>query len=147
MPAAPSRYGHTQLDRASARRPTGRSCIVTWVFDDLDELALALLRRAGVDTHPVPVERLALRLGADRVITERLEREEGRLELRGSEVVVVTSRDASSARRRFTIAHEIGHLIAADPRYDLRRLRERNGLRDEERFCDRLAESLLMPAQ
>jgi IrrE N-terminal-like domain len=120
---------------------------VTWVFDELDELALALLRRAGIDTHPVPVEQLALRLGADRVITERLEREEGRLELRGSEVVVVTSRDASAARRRFTIAHEVGHLVAADPRYDLRRLRERSGLRDEERFCDRLAESLLMPSQ
>jgi hypothetical protein len=120
---------------------------VTWVFNGLEELANALLRRAGIDSYPVPVEELALRLGADRVVTRRLEREEGRLELCGSEVVIAASSDASLARRRFTIAHEIGHLIAADPRYELRKLRERNGLRSEERFCDRLAEALLMPAE
>ncbi len=119
---------------------------MTWAFSGLEELATALLRRAGIDTFPVPIEELALRLGADRVITERLEREEGRLELRDSKVVIVASSDATVARRRFTIAHEIGHLIVADPRYELRRLRECKGLRSEERFCDRLAESLLMPA-
>jgi hypothetical protein len=119
---------------------------VTLAFSDLDELAAFLLRRAGVASHPVPVERVALALGADRICTEWLEGEEGRLELRGSEVAVVAHADASPARRRFTIMHEAAHLVCADPRLDLSALRSRPALSSEERFCDRLAEALLMPA-
>lgn len=119
---------------------------MTWAFSDLDELAAFLLRRAGVASHPVPVEKVALTLGADRICTEWLDGEEGRLELRGSEVVIAAHADASLARRRFTIMHEVAHLVCADPRFDLSAIRSRPALHSEERFCDRLAEALLMPA-
>lgn len=119
---------------------------MTWAFSDLDELAAFLLRRAEIASHPVPVEKVALALGADRICTEWLDGEEGRLELRGPEVVIAAHADASPARRRFTIMHEVAHLVCADPRLDLSALRSRPTLRSEERFCDRLAEALLMPA-
>jgi hypothetical protein len=120
---------------------------VTWAFDDIEDLASFLLREAGIPKPPVDVERLALALGVDEIVTCTLSREDGRLELRGSSALIFVSRDMSPARRRFTIAHEIGHLVLADPSLDLIAIRMKtDALRSDERFCDRFAETLLMPA-
>lgn len=118
---------------------------MNWVFDNIEEFAAALLRRAGITRLPVPVEEIAFRLGAERIERGRLREEDGRLELHNSEITIVVNSDASAARRRFTIAHEIGHLVLADPRYDVSALRPA-GPQWEERLCDRIAEALLMPS-
>jgi len=48
-------------------------------------------------------------------------------------------------RARFTLAHEIGHLVLAQPDLKLAQMRRRSGLEDSERFCDAFAAALLMP--
>lgn len=119
---------------------------MTWTFSDIDEFADFLLRAAGITEPPVDVEHLARHLGVDGIVSRRLDREEGRLQLRDSDALIVLNTDMSRARRRFTIAHEIGHLVLADPRFDLAPLCAKRSFRTEEHFCDRLAEALLMPA-
>ena len=64
----------------------------------------------------------------------------GELRKRGDELVVVYSSSLSPARRRFTIAHELGHAVFEgtgpnSPRYG----------RELERICDLLAAEFLMP--
>jgi Zn-dependent peptidase ImmA (M78 family) len=73
--------------------------------------ARRLLREANVATPPVPVEALAERVGAELSyrslegdISGLLYRDEGR------KVIGVNALDGR-ARQRFTIAHEIGHLL------------------------------------
>jgi Zn-dependent peptidase ImmA (M78 family) len=74
--------------------------------------AAELLRSANVTRVPVPVEELAQRIGA----TIHLEPFTGELygmvhrNQDGTAVIGVNSLDAPT-RRRFTIAHEIGHLV------------------------------------
>jgi len=119
---------------------------MTWTFSDINKFTDFLLRGAGITEPPVDVERLARHLGVDEIVSRRLDREEGRLQLRDSNALIVLNTDMSEARRRFTIAHEIGHLVLADPRFDLAPLCAKRSFRSEEHFCDRLAEALLMPA-
>lgn len=118
-----------------------------WVASSLDDFSAFLLEDAGIAAPPVDVERLARHLGVARIVTTSLDGEIGNLRWLNSDLVISASRDASPARRRFTIAHEIAHLVLTDPRFDFRAVREKEGLGSDERFCDRLAESLLMPAR
>ncbi|HEY5333801.1 MAG TPA: ImmA/IrrE family metallo-endopeptidase [Solirubrobacterales bacterium] len=67
--------------------------------------AAALLSELGVDRPPIDVEAIAMRLGAP-VTYAPLGNVEG--EFRDGRIVV--NRDFPRVRRRFTIAHEIGHL-------------------------------------
>lgn len=53
-------------------------------------------------------------------------------------LVVVPSKGQREERRRFTLAHELGHLAC---HYN----RKRGSIRDEERWCDTFASELLMP--
>lgn len=112
----------------------------------IDELGTDLLRHFGVRaTPPVDVEALAGRLGVLQIETRSMF-EEGRLERRGADTRIFVRKDLTVSRRRFTIAHELAHLLLADPgARDLvahRRL-ERG---DEERLCDRIAAALVLPA-
>lgn len=74
--------------------------------------ARELLKAVGVDKPPVPVGKLAKRVGA----VVRLQPFEGQMsgmvhrQPGGKATIGVNSRHALT-RRRFTIAHEIGHLI------------------------------------
>jgi uncharacterized protein DUF955 len=94
-------------------------------------------RRAGE-----PLEAMALRLGVSRIVEESLSFEGGIFELSGGELVIKLKGDSPSTRKRFTLAHEIGHLLLGKP-----------GLRSScgreqilERKCDAIASELLMPA-
>jgi uncharacterized protein DUF955 len=116
-------------------------------FESVDQLALWLLSRAGVSPRPpVDVVALAYALGVSRLEEESLDGEDGRLEVRGDEIVIVVSTDASRVRRRFTLAHEVAHLVLFQPDIATGALRRRLRLEDEERFCDALAGSLLLPS-
>lgn len=76
-----------------------------------EQAAARLLDESGVVAPPVPVKRIATDLGVQ-VIDEKLDREVSGILFRednGPNIIVVNSTHAP-VRRRFSIAHEIGHL-------------------------------------
>ena len=92
----------------------------------------------------VKVDLLAHRLNV--LISERRlpPGEYGRTVVIDNAVSVVLRSAMPVGRRRFVLAHELGHTLCADPSSGALRLRRALDL-DEERFCDRFAEALLMP--
>lgn len=75
-----------------------------------------LLNAIGVDSPPIPVERVAKHLGA-RVSRVPLAGEKalsGLLYRAGGETIIGVNKRHPAPRQRFTIAHEIGHLVLHD---------------------------------
>lgn len=123
-----------------------------------------ILRDLGIESAPVPVERIAQKLGAqvrfgpfDGDLSGLIFREKG--EESGEEVTIigVNSRHAPT-RRRFTVAHEIGHLLLGhldlnegdlhiDHKffYKGRSARSAQGVDPEEINANAFAAELLMP--
>lgn len=89
-----------------------------------------------------PLEAMAVRLGVSRIVEESLSFEGGIFQLPGDQLVIKLNADSPATRKRFTLAHEIGHLLLGKPG-----LRSSCG-RDQtlERKCDAIASELLMPA-
>lgn len=117
--------------------------------------AAGLLARAGTTAPPVPVERLARMLGAA-VRYEPFEGElSGLLYREDGHAVIGVNALHAKARQRFTIAHELGHLLLHE-RDDLHidrhfRIRRRDevsaqGTDDAEMAANAFAAALLMPA-
>lgn len=102
--------------------------------------ARALLEDCQVQGIPVDLTRLARRVGIKQV-TELNTRLDGQLlEVRAGEYEVVLSKSAPATRKRFTLAHEIAHLLLfpQQARCDLRR--------ETEELCNLAASELLIPA-
>jgi hypothetical protein len=95
---------------------------------------------------PVDVVALARTLGVDRILWASTV-EDGRLEQRDGQIAIFVRADARPTRQRFTIAHEIGHLVLAEPGQDLIARRSQATGDREERFCDALAAALLLPRE
>lgn len=93
-------------------------------------------RRAGE-----PLEAMALRLGVSKIVEERLSFEGGVFQLPSGELVIKLNADGPASRKRFTLAHEIGHLLLGKP--GLRGSCDRDKVL--ERKCDAIASELLMP--
>lgn len=76
-----------------------------------EQMAEQLLQEQGIDRPPVPVERLAKRLGIQ-VVYEPFDGEVSGMLVQeqtdGPPIVVVNSLNAA-VRQRFTVAHELGH--------------------------------------
>ncbi len=120
------------------------------------EAAEELLRQAKVDKPPVPIERLARRLGAE-VRYEPLEGDlSGMLFLEeGGRAIIGVNALHPKSRQRFTIAHELGHLrlhecsgIHVDRKFPIRLRDERSSqaVDYEEIEANGFAAELLMPA-
>jgi hypothetical protein len=94
---------------------------------------------------PIDIETLAKRMGvlditpADLIEDGHLEYDPGRTRIR-------VRNDIGNERRRFTIAHELGHLLLLDPDTKVVVHRTRNSGSNEERLCDEIAAALLLPA-
>ena len=124
---------------------------------EIDDLATALLgrvetskRASGQPLSPPGtflLVGLAQSLGAERVVweTRTTGTEDGMVEVVDDRVLVSVRRTRGPSRARFTLAHEIGHLVLAQPDLKLVQMRRRSGLEDAERFCDAFAAALLMP--
>ena len=121
---------------------------------DLEAKAANLLQKHRVAKPPVPVERIAKAEGAQ-VAFEPFEGElSGMLyrDPKGANVVVVNSLNAKT-RQRFTVAHEIGHLLLheaplqVDRPISVRFRDERSGLAvdQDEIAANQFAAALLMP--
>ena len=115
-----------------------------------------LLDKFGFAGPPVPVRRLARCCGA-RIFQEGQEGDlSGFLYRKGKEIVIGVNTDQAPVRQRFTIAHELGHLLLHDLddlhvdhgfmvrlRSDVSSL----GLDNDEMEANRFAAELLMPTR
>jgi len=115
-----------------------------------EKKAGAVIEAAGISELPIPVERIAATLGAqityeafDGEVSGMLYREDAR------SIIGVNSKHAST-RQRFTVAHEIGHMVMhkGKPVFidRLVRVNWRDGTSDkEEAEANAFAAELLMP--
>lgn len=87
------------------------------------------------------LEDMALRLGISRIIEERMPFDGALYQLPYGERIIKLNSASPPTRKRFTLAHEIGHLLLGKP--GLRSSCGRN--LDLERKCDAIASELLMP--
>ena len=118
-----------------------------------EQRAMELLRDVGVDQLPVPVEAIASGLGAD-LTYEAYDGEVSGMLVRGDDgtaVIGVNSRHATT-RQRFSVAHEIGHLVMhpGSPMFIDRfvRVNWRNGESNREEIeANAFAAELLMPRE
>lgn len=119
-----------------------------------EEEAGAILRRFAITAPPVPVEKIAELLGIAVVRTSTRGNESG-FALRENNRMIIGVNAATNARRqRFTIAHELGHLLLhpgkpliVDPsvRMNLRNEVSSLGTDFEEIQANAFAAELLMP--
>ena len=109
-----------------------------------DRIARSIAERFALGPPPIDVEALADALGVDEVVSADLV-EDGRLERTDGTTRIVVRRGVSTQRRRFTIAHELGHLILNSPSSDVVATRHVIGEDREERFCEDFAAALLLP--
>lgn len=73
-----------------------------------------LLTRAKIRTPPVPVEGIAKLVGAKIVYNNFQNEISGLLLRRNKSIVIGVASEQSPTRQRFTIAHELGHLLLHD---------------------------------
>lgn len=113
--------------------------------DVADNLVTWLLDRVQVPAvPPVDVEHLARAMGIDSIINATMI-EDGRLEQDGRSAVIYLRDGLPESRRRFTIAHELGHRLLLHPRAPAERYRRRPIGDSEERLCDDIAAAILLP--
>ncbi|MEW5701574.1 MAG: ImmA/IrrE family metallo-endopeptidase [Candidatus Zixiibacteriota bacterium] len=80
----------------------------------IEKRVAKILGDFGVDSPPIPVERIARKLGAA-VRKEPYEGDlSGVLYRRAGECVIGVNNNDNGLRQRFTVAHEIGHLVLHD---------------------------------
>ena len=121
----------------------------------IQKTARGLLTKFDIQAPPVPVRRLARECGACIVrVSGRDDDIDGFLYRVGDEAVIGINRDQASVRQRFTIAHELGHLLLHERnrvhvdrgfRVRLRSSVSREGIDRDEMEANRFAAELLMP--
>lgn len=117
--------------------------------------ARTLLAKLEIQEPPVPVRKLARSCGA-RIV--RVSGDDGDIDgflyQKGDEVVIGINRDQALVRQRFTIAHEVGHLLLHEHgqihvdrgfRVRLRNGASSEGTNRDEMEANRFAAELLMP--
>jgi hypothetical protein len=112
---------------------------------ELDALASRLLDRCGVEQKPpIDLVKLARQMNV-RDITEADLIEDGRLIYSPGNARIYVRRGLSMERQRFTIAHELAHLLLLNPGTEGIVRRTRPQADGEERLCDDIAAALLLP--
>ena len=119
------------------------------------EHAKTLLRQFGVVGPPVPVERIARALGAEVRFAPHRGTLSGALYRDGGRVVIGVNALHPKTRQRFTIAHELGHLLLHQTRsiyidqavLRLRDVISETGLDPQEVEANAFAAELLMPRE
>jgi hypothetical protein len=117
----------------------------------------AMIPGAALATIPINVQAAAKFVGIEQIVQGDLQGVDGLLSLTSSGTYVVTlKREQSRIRKRFTLAHEIGHLVVFNSvgRRDGSIAANNLGCRtanpedlEEERLCDLVASELLMPRE
>lgn len=120
----------------------------------IERRAERILKFAGITTAPVSVERVARRLGLTIKPADLGEDCSGVLVRKGNRAVIGVNWKHSLTRRRFSIAHEIGHFdlhsgetyIDRGYRVHFRDLESGSGTKREEMEANAFAAALLMPS-
>ena len=121
----------------------------------LEQQTWRLLLNVGVDTPPVPVEKVADHLGIKIKLADLGEDCSAVLVQNGDRRAVIgVNWNHHSNRRRFSIAHEIAHFVLHEGdtyidkeyRVNFRDLESGSGTQQEERAANAFAATLLMPA-
>ena len=105
-----------------------------------------VMRGMSCRTDPVHLHSIARQLGVVRITLERL-KHPGRVSWDGAKPAIAIRADMSPERRRFTLAHELAHvlLLHGCPQGTDGQPTPAQ-MRDEERLCDAIAGSVLLPA-
>lgn len=90
------------------------------------------------------LDAMALRLGVSRILEERLAFEGGLFLLPGGEMVIKLNTASPRSRKRFTLAHEVAHLLLGTVPAQRSECHNDPEL---ERACDTIAAELLMPTE
>lgn len=126
---------------AAARNGTDPAAVI-------DAAAAELLADHGGVVPPVGLKALCRAFGAD-LHWAAGARAHGRLDIAASRYRITVSRNQSWRRQRFSLAHEIGHLMLFDTLQDdpdaVRALAAPEHWAAVERLCDRAASRLLVP--
>ena len=112
------------------------------VADDLADWLFARLELSAAP--PIDVDVLAKRMGIAAITNAKMI-EDGRLEQDGTTATIYLRTGLADGRRRFTIAHELGHRLLLHPRAPAERYRRRLAGDSEERLCDDIAAAILLP--
>jgi len=104
----------------------------------------ALLERdlTGLDGPPTDLERVAARLGVGAFVVAEDLLGSGELRQTDEGLVILYAHDLVEPRRRFTIAHELGHALI----FRVTGATRQAGM-EVERLCDMIAAEILMPKQ
>ena len=120
---------------------------------DLERKAKQTLQKVGISAIPVPIERVASRLGIKIKLEDLGEECSGVLVRKRERAVIGVNWRHHSNRQRFSIAHEIGHFVLhsgetyIDKGYSIhfRALESGSGTKKEEMEANAFAAALLMP--
>jgi Zn-dependent peptidase ImmA (M78 family) len=83
-------------------------------YGKIDRLVQELLHKNGVQCAPVPVDRIAKNEGAE-IVLYKFNREVSGLLLRTDDKAIIgVEKTQPSTRQRFTVSHELGHLLLHD---------------------------------
>lgn len=106
-----------------------------------------VLREHGVKRPPVPVRRISRQLGVELLFVSGAEWD-GAVESDKDtgEATIYVNADQSETRQRFTIAHELGHLLRHRPGVAYRDIWSSRGSSVKEIEANQFAANLLMPA-
>lgn len=112
----------------------------------VDLVAMALLDVCGVShVPPIDLTKIARHLGVMEIRVGSAV-EDGRLEHSPGGSRILLSDATGPARQRFTLGHELGHILLTDPEEELISFRRRPERADSvEQFCDSFSAALLMP--
>ncbi|MBI4336452.1 MAG: ImmA/IrrE family metallo-endopeptidase [Chloroflexi bacterium] len=111
-----------------------------WLPEEVD----LLLAKQGVSKEPVNIASLAMKLGMTRIVEKPL-RGAGALVPGGHGFTIVVNVNQVHTRQRFTIAHELAHVLLAPDSKIAWRKGPTVADKRLESYCDLLAADLLMP--
>jgi Zn-dependent peptidase ImmA (M78 family) len=80
-------------------------------YAKIDSITAELLKKYSVSGPPVPVEDIARGEGASLVFKQFNNEISGLLLREGNNAIIAVEKKQPPARRRFTVAHELGHLL------------------------------------
>lgn len=113
------------------------------LFRRAETAASAVRNEFAPDALPVDVTKIAWGMGVDQIVFGPIGTD-GRLERTRDSAKIRVQVRANPRRKRFTIAHELGHLWLQRERESAPRPAEHHL---EERFCNAFAAALLMPEE
>lgn len=116
------------------------------MIDEVVEvLADALLAAVKIPRKPqIDIFEVARRAAVDKIVFEDI-LSDGRIENTPGFTRIILKKNSARNRQRFTLAHELGHVLLDDPSVALEVRRIAPGLFDTERLCEAFAAELLMP--